>query len=100
MDSWDQSTAATLVEQQLIDWLCQLYGYGPDADGTFTSGGTQSNFMGMLLARDAYARNVLAWNIQQQGLPPEANRFRILAEDWGVVALPLLQGSPRQQHNQ
>lgn len=78
MDSWDQSTAATLVEQQLTDWLCQLYGYGSDADGTFTSGGTQSNFMGMLLARDAYAHNILAWNIQQQGLPPEANRFRIL----------------------
>lgn len=78
MDSWDQSTAATLIEQQVIDWLCQLYGYGSDADGTFTSGGTQSNLMGMLLARDAYARNALTWNIQQKGLPSEAHRFRIL----------------------
>jgi L-2,4-diaminobutyrate decarboxylase len=78
MDSWDQSPAATVLEQKVIDWLCQLFGYGAIADGTFTSGGTQSNFMGLLLARDAYAQKALNWNIQQQGLPPEAHRFRIV----------------------
>lgn len=81
MDSWDQSPSATLLEQKLVNWLCQLFGYGVGADGTFTSGGTQSNFMGLLLARDRYARDRLDWNIQQQGLPPEANRFRILCSE-------------------
>ncbi|MCG9891562.1 MAG: aspartate aminotransferase family protein [Thermosynechococcaceae cyanobacterium MS004] len=81
MDSWDQSPAGTIVEQYVVDWLCQLYGYSPQSDGTFTSGGTQSNLMGMLMARDAYAYKKLNWSIQQQGLPPEASRFRILCSD-------------------
>lgn len=81
MDSWDQSPAGTILEQHLVDWLCQLYGYSTQADGTFTSGGTQSNLMGMLLARDFYAQKQLNWSIQQQGLPPEASRFRILCSD-------------------
>lgn len=81
MDSWDQSAAATILEQKLVDWLCQLFGYGTGGDGTFTSGGTQSNFMGMLLARDRYCRDFLNWNVQQQGLPPAASKFRIIASD-------------------
>jgi len=78
MDSWDQSPAATVLEQQVVNWLCNLFGYDALADGVFTSGGTQSNFMGLLLARDAFAREQLNWQVQQQGLPPESNRFRIL----------------------
>lgn len=81
MDSWDQSGAATLVEQRMVNWLSELFGYDSAADGTFTSGGTQSNFMGMLLARDAYAAKRLGWRIQSKGLPPEASRFRILASE-------------------
>lgn len=81
MDSWDQSPAATLLEQRLIDWLCKIFGYDAKGDGVFTSGGTQSNFMGLLLARDAFARNRLNWSIQQQGLPPEFQHFRILCSD-------------------
>ncbi|WP_414752260.1 pyridoxal phosphate-dependent decarboxylase family protein [Anabaena sp. CCY 9910] len=78
LDSWDQSPAATVLEQLVVNWLCASFGYDPDADGIFTSGGTQSNFMGLLLARDAYAHHQLNWCVQQQGLPPEAQRFRIL----------------------
>ncbi|MEA5583641.1 aspartate aminotransferase family protein [Nodularia harveyana UHCC-0300] len=78
LDSWDQSPAATVLEQHLVNWLCQNFGYDADGDGIFTSGGTQSNFMGLLLARDAYARHQLNWSVQTQGLPPAANRFRIL----------------------
>ena len=81
MDSWDQSPAATILEQQMVDWLCQLFGYNATADGIFTSGGTQSNFMGLLLARDAFAHKHLNWSIQKLGLPKEANRFRILCSE-------------------
>lgn len=81
MDSWDQSPAATLLEQQMVNWLCHLFGYEALADGVFTSGGTQSNFMGLLLARDHYAYHRLGWHTQKQGLPPEASRFRILCSD-------------------
>lgn len=78
MDSWDQSPAATILEQHLVNWLCNLFGYDAAADGIFTSGGTQSNFMGLLLARDTFACKQLNWQVKQQGLPPDANRFRIL----------------------
>ncbi|BAW97849.1 L-2,4-diaminobutyrate decarboxylase (plasmid) [[Synechococcus] sp. NIES-970] len=81
MDSWDQSPSATILEQQLTRWLCDLFGYSNAADGTFTSGGTQSNLMGLLLARDNYAKTHLNWQIQQQGLPPEAQQFRILCSN-------------------
>jgi L-2,4-diaminobutyrate decarboxylase len=81
MDSWDQAPAATHLEEHMVDWLCRTFGYGPSADGTFTSGGTQSNFMGLLLARDAYARARYGWDVQQRGLPPEASRFRIVCSD-------------------
>ncbi|PSB25254.1 pyridoxal phosphate-dependent decarboxylase family protein [Stenomitos frigidus] len=81
MDSWDQSPAATFLEQRVIESLCQLFGFDHQADGVFTSGGTQSNFMGMLLARDRYAQKHFRWSIQEQGLPPQASQFRILCSD-------------------
>ncbi len=78
MDSWDQSGTATLVEQELIQWFCKKYQLGNLADGIFTSGGTQSNFMGILLARDNAAKKLFNWSIAKQGLPPQAHRFRII----------------------
>ncbi|MXQ55177.1 pyridoxal phosphate-dependent decarboxylase family protein [Shimazuella alba] len=78
MDSWDQSSAATLMEEKLISWLCHLFGYQDDADGVFTSGGTQSNFMGLLLARDQYIKEHFNWNVKKQGLPSNFHQLRIL----------------------
>lgn len=78
MDSWDQSPAASLMEVQLIDWLRQKVGYKVGQAGVFTSGGTQSNLMGVLLARDACIaanwKNSAGgeWSVQQDGIPPEA----------------------------
>lgn len=45
MDSWDQASSATYVEQKVIDWVCEKYQLGDKSDGVFTSGGTQSNLM-------------------------------------------------------
>jgi L-2,4-diaminobutyrate decarboxylase len=81
MDSWDQSPAATMLEQKVVDWLRDLFAYGPAADGVFTGGGTQSNLMGLLLARDRYARERLGRSVKEDGLPPEAGRFRILCSE-------------------
>ncbi|MFN8576258.1 MAG: aspartate aminotransferase family protein [Candidatus Sericytochromatia bacterium] len=81
MDSWDQSPSATAVEQFVLDELCKMYNYGELADGIFTSGGTQSNFMGLLLARDNYSFKNLNWSIKEQGLPAEFGKFRILCSD-------------------
>ncbi len=52
LDTFDQSVGGTYVERHLIDWTAARIGFGPGADGIFTSGGTQSNLQGLLLARD------------------------------------------------
>ncbi len=78
MDSWDQSPASSIMEEHLIDWLRQKAGYGKGTSGVFTSGGTQSNLMGVLLARDwAVANNWknedgTEWSVQRDGLPADA----------------------------
>ncbi len=77
MDSWDQAPAATYLEQHVVDWMGTLFGLGNDADGIFTSGGTQSNFMALLLARNL-AGNRLGWNIRRFGMPAENFKLRIL----------------------
>jgi len=80
MDSWDQSPAGSLMEVQLIGWLRQKVGYGAGQAGVFTSGGTQSNLMGVLLARDACIakhwkdENGNPWSVQRDGVPADAMR--------------------------
>ena len=54
VDTWDQSAGGTLIEQKVIDWTLGRIGLPAGSDGIFTSGGTQSNLMAMLLARDSW----------------------------------------------
>ncbi|MFF2145757.1 pyridoxal phosphate-dependent decarboxylase family protein [Kitasatospora sp. NPDC058190] len=52
-DSWDQAPAATALETALLAELAALVGYDPARSaGVLTSGGTESNLMGLMLARD------------------------------------------------
>jgi L-2,4-diaminobutyrate decarboxylase len=81
MDSWDQSTAATYVEEGMVGWLKETAGYPETSDGVFTSGGTQSNYMGLLLSRDSFCQNQWGHNVQKKGLPPEFHRLRILCSE-------------------
>ncbi len=78
MDSWDQASSATFVEQKVTDWLCDKYELGAQADGIFTSGGTQSNQMGLMLARDWIADKLSGHSIQKLGLPDYADKLRIV----------------------
>jgi L-2,4-diaminobutyrate decarboxylase len=50
---WEMSPTATLVEERLMRWLCDLVGWGAGAGGTFTSGGTEAIFTALLAARAA-----------------------------------------------
>lgn len=52
VDTYDQSTVGTLMEQRLIAWTASRIGFG-HGDGVFTSGGTQSNLHALFLAREA-----------------------------------------------
>jgi L-2,4-diaminobutyrate decarboxylase len=60
---WEMSPVGTVIETQVVRWMCDLAGLGPDAGGTFTSGGTEASFAGLLAARhsaipDAWTRGV------------------------------------------
>ena len=48
---FSMSPSGTTVEMQVIRWLNSLVGFGEHAGGTFTSGGTESNFTALLAAR-------------------------------------------------
>lgn len=81
MDSFDQAPIATIVEQKFVRWSCTEAGLPAGADGTFTTGGSQSNYMGLLLARDAFLRDRWNWSAQKLGLHPETKRLRILCSE-------------------
>ena len=50
---WEMSPTATMIEHQIVRWLSRLAGYGDEAGGTLTSGGTEANFTAMLAARNS-----------------------------------------------
>ncbi|WP_274563390.1 pyridoxal phosphate-dependent decarboxylase family protein [Streptomyces spiramyceticus] len=79
-DSWDQAPAATAVETLLLQELAQLVGYDPaEAAGVLTSGGTESNLMGLMLARDRVLGRVTERQIELSGVPGTGPRPRIFA---------------------
>ncbi|MFV0248357.1 MAG: pyridoxal phosphate-dependent decarboxylase family protein [Tenacibaculum sp.] len=80
-DTYDQSTGGTYIERKLINWTANLIGFDPNCDGVFNSGGSQSNLMGLLLARDQYAFKYLKHNIKLDGNPTEASKFRIFTSE-------------------
>jgi len=80
-DTYDQSAGGTFIERKLIRWTGSQIGFGNQRDGIFTAGGSQSNLMGLLLARDYYALNFLNHNIKLEGNPPEASKFRIFISE-------------------
>ena len=81
MDSWDQSPAATEIEVEVVKCLCKLYGYDETSGGCFTSGGSQSNQTGLLLARDWYCNTKLNHDVKKKGLPANYSKFRFYTSE-------------------
>lgn len=48
---WEMSPTATVIETQLVRSFARLIGWGGDAGGTLTSGGTEATFTALLAAR-------------------------------------------------
>ncbi|MFK8046170.1 MAG: aspartate aminotransferase family protein [Crocinitomicaceae bacterium] len=48
------------IEQEIIRQSCDLVGYGPQSNGTFPTGGSMSNYMALVMARDAKDPNFRA----------------------------------------
>jgi L-2,4-diaminobutyrate decarboxylase len=49
----EMAPPTTIIEHQLIRWLSELAGWGPESGGTLTSGGTEATFTALLAARAA-----------------------------------------------
>ena len=75
MDSYDQAPAATLLEDHLVRWLGGRLGLpAATASGVMTAGGTASNLLGLLLARD----HATPHPVGDGGLPDAAAAWRIV----------------------
>src|SRR5260221_12133361 len=48
---WEMSPAATVIEKEIVRWLCDRVGYSAEAEGTAVSGGSAANLTGLLAAR-------------------------------------------------
>jgi L-2,4-diaminobutyrate decarboxylase len=81
LDSFDQAPVATVLEQRVVAALCELFDFPAGADGVFTTGGTQSNFQALLLARDRHCSRQFGQHVQADGIPPEAESLCILCSD-------------------
>jgi L-2,4-diaminobutyrate decarboxylase len=65
---WEMSPTATAIETQLVRALAALVGWGEEAGGTFTSGGTEATFTALLAARARAMPD--AWEKGVGGDPP------------------------------
>ncbi|WP_411031947.1 pyridoxal phosphate-dependent decarboxylase family protein [Spongiimicrobium sp. 3-5] len=61
MAVYEMGMAPTMIEKIITDLLCAKIGFGPDASGFLTSGGTLANLTALLTARKASA-SYDVWN--------------------------------------
>lgn len=82
LDSWDQAPAATTLETEVIKGLAGLAGYhSGNAGGVLTGGATESNLMGMLLARNAAVRAIAGRKPGGRGLTGHTGNVRIFCSE-------------------
>eukprot|EP01124_Arcella_intermedia_P020249 TRINITY_DN27746_c0_g1_i1.p1 TRINITY_DN27746_c0_g1~~TRINITY_DN27746_c0_g1_i1.p1 ORF type:complete len:511 (+),score=91.94 TRINITY_DN27746_c0_g1_i1:69-1601(+) len=84
MDSWDQCGTAGTIEEYILNYIGQeLIGYAPgQSGGTFTTGGTQANLMGILIGRNVFAQKNFNIDVQKSGVNATVSKFRIfMSED-------------------
>ena len=53
VNMWGQAPVGAQIENNVIRWLCDLFGYGDDARGILTSGGSMANLSALVAARKA-----------------------------------------------
>ncbi len=79
VDVWHCSPSATLVEEEVVRWLCDLIGYDERSFGLFTSGGVMANIMALTVVRDIALRRARALDHPPRGADLEG--VRVYASD-------------------
>lgn len=54
------------VEKAVLREVCDIIGWDANSDGAFAPGGSMTNFMGMLMARDAFSEKIRFEGVQQR----------------------------------
>jgi aromatic-L-amino-acid/L-tryptophan decarboxylase len=58
VDVWHAGPIGAFVEEEVVAWLRDLVGFGPDGWGVLTSGGVMANVMALTVARDVWLRKL------------------------------------------
>jgi L-2,4-diaminobutyrate decarboxylase len=67
MDTYDSGPATLAIEQWVVRALARMAGFGPSADGVLTPGGSISNLLAVLIARD-HAAATVGIDVRRNGL--------------------------------
>src|SRR5690554_3679753 len=66
MSTFKAAGAPEAVEKTVLRKVCEFIGWDGNADGTFATGGSMTNFMSMLMARDAFNGKVRFEGVHQK----------------------------------
>ncbi|RYM35750.1 aminotransferase class V-fold PLP-dependent enzyme [Brumimicrobium glaciale] len=66
MYTYKAAGAQVGVEKIVLRKVCEIIGWNENADGTFATGGSMTNFMSMLMARDAFNSKIRFEGVQQK----------------------------------
>ncbi|WP_400076868.1 pyridoxal phosphate-dependent decarboxylase family protein [Winogradskyella sp. R77965] len=80
------------VEKQVLKNICKLAGYKSDSDGTFAPGGSMSNMMALIMARDHKNEDIRA-----EGLKKQMTLYTSAASHYSISKNAALTGIGRNQ---
>jgi sulfinoalanine decarboxylase/sulfinoalanine decarboxylase/aspartate 1-decarboxylase len=80
------------VEKEVLRQVSELVGYGNQADGTIAPGGSMSNFMAMVMARDAFKKD-----IRHTGVTEKMTLYTSAACHYSIAKNAALMGVGREQ---
>jgi aromatic-L-amino-acid decarboxylase len=82
--SWRSSPAATEVERTVLRWLGSMIGYGEDARGLLTSGGSMANLNALFIAHRVKAED----ETSRQGLWNAGQPMTVYASEQVHLSIP------------
>src|SRR5260221_10128546 len=65
--AWRNGPTSAMIEAQVIGWLCELIGYGPESFGVLASGGSEANLIALKCARDQAGRSLCELGVRSAG---------------------------------
>lgn len=79
--AWRNGPSSALVETQVLRWLCELIGYGPESFGILASGGSEANLIALKCARDNAAAGKDPREVCESGVRALQNDLVVYASE-------------------